>query len=69
MQVLSQSKARFAPSVPMIKRCIESLIDKCYIERTPNSTDELLIHGLSAFFPRADDIIPITITSYIYTRE
>ena len=39
-QVLSQSKARFAPSISMIKKCIESLIDKTYIERTPNSTDE-----------------------------
>lgn len=39
-EVLSQSKARFAPSISMIKKCIESLIDKAYIERTPNSTDE-----------------------------
>ncbi len=39
-QVLSQSKARFAPSVPMIKRCIESLIDKAYIERAGGSNDE-----------------------------
>ena len=39
-QVLSQSKARFAPSISMIKKCTESLIDKAYIERTPNSTDE-----------------------------
>jgi len=39
-EVLSQSKARFAPSISMIKKCTESLIDKAYIERTPNSTDE-----------------------------
>jgi len=39
-EVLSQSKARFAPSIPMIKKCIESLIDKAYIERTANTTDE-----------------------------
>ncbi len=39
-QVLGQSKSRFAPSIPMIKKCIESLIDKAYIERTPNSADE-----------------------------
>jgi len=39
-EVLSQSKARFAPSISMIKKCVESLIDKTYIERTPNSTDE-----------------------------
>ena len=39
-EVLAQSKARFAPSIAMIKKCIESLIDKAYIERTPNTTDE-----------------------------
>jgi len=39
-EVLSQSKARFAPSITMIKKCIESLIEKAYIERTPNTTDE-----------------------------
>lgn len=39
-EVLSQSKARFAPSVSIIKKCIEMLIDKQYIERTANSTDE-----------------------------
>lgn len=38
-EVLSQSKA-FAPAISMIKKCIESLIDKQYIERTPNSSDE-----------------------------
>jgi len=39
-EVLSQSKARFAPSIPMIKKCIESLIEKAYIERTANAADE-----------------------------
>ncbi|KAF4533341.1 hypothetical protein B566_EDAN002738 [Ephemera danica] len=39
-EVLTQSKATFAPSISMIKKCIESLIDKQYLERTPNSTDE-----------------------------
>merc|ERR1712117_937922 len=39
-EVLGQSKARFAPSVSIIKKCIEMLIDKQYIERTQNSTDE-----------------------------
>nr|CAD7401976.1 unnamed protein product [Timema cristinae] len=38
--VLSQSKVKFAPSISMIKKCIEALIDKQYIERTPNSSDE-----------------------------
>lgn len=39
-QILSQSKVMFTPSISMIKKCIESLIDKQYIERTPNSGDE-----------------------------
>lgn len=39
-QVLSQSKVTFAPSIGMIKKCIETLIDKQYIERTANSADE-----------------------------
>ncbi|CRK97842.1 CLUMA_CG011218, isoform A [Clunio marinus] len=39
-EILSQSKVSFAPSIPMIKKCIESLIDKQYIERTANSSDE-----------------------------
>ncbi|EFX71319.1 hypothetical protein DAPPUDRAFT_255909 [Daphnia pulex] len=39
-EVLSQSQPRFAPSIGMIKKCIEALIDKQYLERTPNSTDE-----------------------------
>ncbi|XP_066597628.1 cullin-2 [Prorops nasuta] len=39
-EVLSQSKVTFAPSIGMIKKCIEALIDKQYIERTANSADE-----------------------------
>eukprot|EP00096_Caligus_rogercresseyi_P010960 TRINITY_DN415_c0_g1_i2.p1 TRINITY_DN415_c0_g1~~TRINITY_DN415_c0_g1_i2.p1 ORF type:complete len:751 (-),score=90.94 TRINITY_DN415_c0_g1_i2:275-2527(-) len=39
-EVLSQSRGRFAPQVNMIKKCIESLIDKAYIERTANGNDE-----------------------------
>lgn len=39
-EVLSQSKVKFAPSIGMIKKCIETLIDKQYMERTPNSADE-----------------------------
>ena len=39
-QVLGQSKVTFAPSIGMIKKCIEALIDKQYIERTANSADE-----------------------------
>jgi len=39
-EVLSQSRVSFAPSISMIKKCIEALIDKQYIERAQNSTDE-----------------------------
>lgn len=40
MQVINQSKARFNPSISMIKKCIEVLIDKQYIERSQTSADE-----------------------------
>ncbi|KAL4222998.1 Cullin-2 [Mactra antiquata] len=39
-EVIHQAKARFAPNIAMIKKCIEALIDKQYLERTQNSTDE-----------------------------
>ncbi|XP_057320792.1 cullin-2 [Microplitis mediator] len=39
-EVLGQSKVTFAPTISMIKKCIEALIDKQYIERTQNSADE-----------------------------
>lgn len=39
-QVLSLSKVSFTPNIAMIKKCVESLIDKQYIERTANSGDE-----------------------------
>eukprot|EP00095_Tigriopus_kingsejongensis_P010955 maker-scaffold129_size324999-snap-gene-1.22 protein:Tk10955 transcript:maker-scaffold129_size324999-snap-gene-1.22-mRNA-1 annotation:"Cullin-2" len=38
-EVISQSKSRFTPSIPMIKKVIENLIDKAYIERTKNSDE------------------------------
>ncbi|CAH1163956.1 unnamed protein product [Phaedon cochleariae] len=39
-EVYAQSKVSFAPSIQLIKKCIESLIDKQYIERTPHSSEE-----------------------------
>lgn len=33
-EVINQSKQRFTPSIGLIKKCIEALIDKLYIERT-----------------------------------
>ena len=40
IQVISQSKARFNPTISLIKKCIEALIDKQYIERTAKTKDE-----------------------------
>jgi cullin 2 len=37
-EVIIQSKQRFLPSIHLIKKCIEILIDKQYLERS--STDE-----------------------------
>lgn len=36
-EVITHSKHRFTPGVNMIKKAIESLIEKQYIERSPNS--------------------------------
>jgi len=41
--------ARFAPSIPMIKKDIESLIEKAYIKRTANTTDEYSYMACSHF--------------------
>ncbi len=40
LQVISQSRGRFAPQISLIKKCIEALIDKQYLERTSTSADE-----------------------------
>jgi cullin 2 len=39
-EVIEQSKNRFSPSITMIKKCVEALMDKQYLERVANSTDE-----------------------------
>lgn len=35
-EVITQSKQRFLPSIHIIKKCIEILIDKQYLERRSN---------------------------------
>ena len=37
-EVITQSKQRFSPSISLIKKCVEILIDKQYLQR--HSTDE-----------------------------
>jgi len=39
-EVLALSHGRFSPSISVIKKCIETLIERQYLERTPNSSDE-----------------------------
>jgi cullin 2 len=38
-EVINQAKQRFYPSISLIKKCIEILIDKQYIERTKNKDE------------------------------
>lgn len=38
--VISIAKTRFQPPIALIKQCIEALIDRGYLERNPNDTDQ-----------------------------
>ena len=38
--VIAQAKGRFQPPISLIKRCIETLIEKGYLERNPNDADQ-----------------------------
>ena len=40
-EVVEQSKARFSPSIPMIKKCIEDLMEKQYLERSQKEANVL----------------------------
>lgn len=39
-EVISQARSRFTPSISMIKKSIETLIEKTYLERVSGTTDE-----------------------------
>ncbi|XP_050388623.1 cullin-2 [Patella vulgata] len=39
-EVIKQLVSRFVPNISMIKKCIETLIEKGYLERTADSNDE-----------------------------
>ncbi|CAG8659349.1 7851_t:CDS:2, partial [Acaulospora morrowiae] len=39
-EVIDQAKDRFNPSIPMIKKCIEQLLEKQYLKRTKENKDK-----------------------------
>jgi hypothetical protein len=41
-EVIDQAKSRFTPNVPMIKKCIEQLLEKQYISRTKENKDKYI---------------------------
>lgn len=40
VQVINQARTRFVPSIGLIKKSIETLIDKQYLERNQENPDE-----------------------------
>lgn len=41
-EAIESSKSRFYPSVSLIKKCIDILLDKSYIERDSTNRDEYI---------------------------
>ena len=41
-EIIVQSKSRFVPNLPMVKKCIEQLIEKQYLERSSDNKERYL---------------------------
>jgi predicted transcriptional regulator len=36
-EIIEQARSRFAPSIPMIKKCIDQLLEKQFIEKSADN--------------------------------